>query len=81
MPSVLLVWVAFLRDTASERARDVHAFQEAALSEIHRHTGFDVDDTDRSTSAIKFQFLFSLALVDRTRLRLHLCHQPTMRKR
>ena len=42
---------AFLRDTAAERARDVHAFQEAALSEIHRHTGFDVDDTDRSTSA------------------------------
>ena len=42
---------AFLRDTAAERARDVHAFQEAALSEIHRHIGFDVDDTDRSTSA------------------------------
>ena len=42
---------AFLRDTAVERARDVHAFQEAALSEFHRHTGFDVDDTDRSTSA------------------------------
>ena len=42
---------AFLRNTAAERARDVHAFQEAALSEIQRHTGFDVDDTDRSTSA------------------------------
>ena len=27
---------AFLRNTAAERARDVHAFQEAALSEIHR---------------------------------------------
>ena len=42
---------AFLRNTAAERARDVHAFQEAALSEIHRQTGFVVDDTDRSTSA------------------------------
>ena len=42
---------AFLRNTAAERARDVHAFQEAALSEIHRQNGFDVDDTDRSTSA------------------------------
>ena len=42
----------FLRNTAAERARDVHAFQEAAsLSEIHRQTGFDVDGTDRSTSA------------------------------
>ena len=40
-----------LRNTAAERARDVHAFQEAALSEIHRQTGFDVDGTDRSTSA------------------------------
>ena len=42
---------AFLRDTAAERARDVHAFQEGALSEVHRRTGFDVDDTDRPTSA------------------------------
>ena len=41
----------FLGNTAAERARDVHAFQEAALSEIHRQTGFDVDGTDRSTSA------------------------------
>ena len=37
---------AFLRNTAAERARDIHAFQEAALSEIHRQTGFDVDDTE-----------------------------------
>ena len=41
----------FLRNTAAECAGDVHAFQEAALSEIHRQTGFDVDGTDRSTSA------------------------------
>ena len=41
----------FVRNTAAERARDVHAFQEAALSEIHRQTGFDVDGTDRSTPA------------------------------
>ena len=44
---------AFLRDTAAERARGVHAFQEAAVSEVHRHTGFGVDDSDRSTSANK----------------------------
>ena len=42
---------AFLWDTAAESARDVQAFQEAAFSEFHRHTGFDVHDTDRSTSA------------------------------
>ena len=42
---------AFLRDTAAERARDVHAFQEAVLSEFHRHTGFDFDGLDKSTSA------------------------------
>ena len=43
---------AFLRDTAAERPRDVQAFQEAVLSEFHRHTGFDVDDTDRSANQV-----------------------------
>ena len=42
---------AFLRDTAAERARDVQTFQEAFLSAFHRHTGSDVDGSDKSTSA------------------------------
>ena len=53
---------AFLRNTAAERAR--YAVQEAALWEIHRQNGFDVDDTDDPLQQIRFQFLFSLALVD-----------------
>ena len=54
LPRMLLnqvVWTRFLRDTPAERARDVQAFQEAVLSEFHRHTGFDLDGSDKSTSA------------------------------
>ena len=53
----------FLRNTAAERARDVHAFQEAAFSEIHKLALTLTVQTD-PLQQIRFQFLLSLALVD-----------------